>query len=113
MRIIKSQVIPLGEPLSARAALGAFNRLSECANDFLDAGWSGEEVFWSRYFWIRTYANFMCSTTGTEAGLERFIFKLLEQPSPDCEPDWAWMERVTDLSWNEAERWLGRPAESA
>ena len=113
MRIIKAQVVPLGEPLSARTALEAFNRLTECANDFLDGGWSAEEVFWSRYFWIRTYANFAHSTTGPEAGLEQFIFKLLEQPSPDCEPDWAWMERVTDLSRHETERSLGRLAESA
>lgn len=108
MRIIKAQVVPLGEPLSARTALEAFNRLTECANDFLDGGWSAEEVFWSRYFWISTYANFVRSTTGPDADLERFIQRLLERPSPACEPDWAWVDVVVDMARCETERWLGR-----
>lgn len=113
MRIIKAQVVPLGEPLSAKAALDAFNRLSEFADDFVDGGWSPEQVFWSRYFWIRTYANIVQSPTGRDARLEQFIFKLLEQPFPHCEPDWAWIERVGYLSSHEVERWSDRRRESA
>ena len=113
MRIIKAPVVPPGKPVSAKTALDAFNRLSEYAADFVDGGWSAEEVFWSRYFWIRTYANFVRSTTGPDARLEQFIFKLLEQPSPHCEPDWAWVERIVDLSNHETERWLERPPGSA
>ena len=109
MRILKEEIFPLGEPLSAEAALDAFNKLSEGANDFVDAGWSAEEVFWSRYFWICTYANFVRSTAGPDADLERFIRGLLERPSPFCEPDWAWVDIVVDMARRETERWVGEP----
>ncbi len=109
MRILKEEIVPLDEPLSAKGALDAFNKLSERANDFVDGGWSAEEVFWSRYFWICTYANFVRSTAGPDADLERFIHRLLERPSPSCEPDWSWVDIVVDMSRCETERWLGGP----
>ncbi len=106
MRIIKLQVVPVGIPLSAQSSLEAFNRLSEWANDFVDGGWSAEEVFWSRYFWICTYANFVRARTGPEAALEQFLFRFLERPSPYCEPDWAWADRIVEMSRCETARWL-------
>jgi hypothetical protein len=46
------------------------------------------------------------STAGSEPGLETFIHKPLDQPSPYGEPDWAWAERVVELSRCETARWL-------
>ena len=98
MRVIKAQVVPLGKPLSAKATVGAVSRCSDCAANFLDRDWSAEDVFWSRYFWICTYPDFVQSTTSSQVRLEQFMFKLLEQLSPDCESDWPWVERLVELS---------------
>jgi hypothetical protein len=106
VKIIKAPLVPLDTSLSVRVALDAFNSLSECGNHLVESGWSAEEVFWSRYFWISTYSHFTHSTAGPEPGLEQFIHKLLDQPSPYCEPDWACVERVVDLSRCETARWL-------
>jgi hypothetical protein len=105
MRLIKD-LIPEDAPQNAEAVLGAFNRLTDDAAKYLNEGWSAEEIFWSRYYWIRLYSNIMSATAGYDAGLEQSVFKVLEHPAPICAPDWQHGEEVDDLAQKEAKRWI-------
>lgn len=103
VRIIKEEVLP-SYASGTDALLDAFNKLTESSQRFLDQGWTPEEVFWSRYFWIRAYAVSRQAATGPDAGLEQFVFKVLESPSPACAPDWGQLEAIDRLAGAEALR---------
>jgi hypothetical protein len=83
----------LSEPRS-RHALCAFLTLTQSPQRFVQAGWSAESIFWSRYFWFRRFLAIRGSVIGADAGLEQQEFKILENPFPPCAPDWSMLSEV-------------------
>lgn len=82
----------LQEPVGS--AIRAFLALSQRPEVFTAAGWSPEEVFWSRYFWARRVVNLNSAARGPDAGLEQQASQVLEHPLPSCTPDWSLLESV-------------------
>src|SRR5689334_17626387 len=80
------------------SALRAFLTLTQASELFLEAGWSPEAVFWSRYFWFRRFSNARTSRAGADAGLEQQATQILESPHPSCDPDWSQLELVERLA---------------
>jgi NAD(P)-dependent dehydrogenase (short-subunit alcohol dehydrogenase family) len=66
--------------------LRVFDVLSPHARRYTELGWSAEDVFWSRYFWLRFLGVISESFRGADAGLEQQVFQLLEHPDPACYP---------------------------
>lgn len=75
-------------------SLRIFLTLTEFAEKFLEAGWSAESIFWSRYYWFRRFVVRQAEARGSDSGLEQQAFKILEQPFPACSPDWSVLESV-------------------
>jgi len=98
MRIIRDPLLIADRSVSAESALEVFNVLTEVPERFIEEGWSKEEVFWSRYFWVRVHANLVIAKEGPDAGLEQFAFKVLEHPWPQCDPDWSHAKLVDSLA---------------
>ena len=105
MRLVIDQLKSEDGRRTNQVALAAFEKLTKKQADFLNSGWSAEEIFWSRYFWIKVYANIRTKSSGPDAGLDQFIFKLLEDPAPKCEPDWNVLEKIEQLAKQEALHW--------
>jgi hypothetical protein len=82
----------------AGLALRAFLVLTRWPHLLTQRGWSAESVCWSRYYWFRRYAVLRTAASGFDAGLEQQALQILENPYPDCEPDWSELERVESLA---------------
>jgi hypothetical protein len=83
----------LDDPVSGRA-LKFYLLLTEMPLLIADLGLSAEEVFWSRYYWLRRYARLREATIGRDAGLEQQASQILEHPDPLCDPDWSALEVI-------------------
>ena len=92
--------------LTAEAALAAFRRLDDSAQDLLQSGERAEDVFWSRYYWFSVFARLFEAEHGFDAGIQQNLFKLLEHPQPTCAPDWTVLEAVEGQAKREADRWI-------
>lgn len=55
---------------------------------FLDAGYSAEEIFWSRYFWFARAAQLESAGVVESGALGEHTFDILAHPFPECEVDW-------------------------
>jgi len=98
VRLIQSELLPQGSACDARSALQAFETLTESPDQFIRRGWSSEDVFWSRYFWIQVHALLRAVDSGPDAGLDQTVFKVLEHPFPECDPDWIRAESVDEMA---------------
>ena len=81
----------LDDPVCGRA-LKFYLMLTEMPQLIADLGLSAEEVFWSRYYWLRRYAKLREATLGQDAGLEQQASQMLDHPDPPCDPDWSELE---------------------
>ena len=92
-------------PMTAEAALAAFRRLDDSAQDLLQNGERAEDVFWTRYYLFSVFARLSAAEHGFDAGIQQNLFKLLEHPQPACAPDWTLLEVVEGQARQEADRW--------
>ena len=97
-------------PHTADTALHAFQTVTETQSSFLAEGWTAEEIFWCRYFYIRLYANLKSVSDGQDAGLEQTIFQVIESPLPKCEPDWRLLESMDLFAHRIASEWRAHGA---
>lgn len=89
----------LNDPKSQPLLL-IFLALTEFAEEFLEAGWSAESIFWSRYFWFRRFAVRRAESRGSDSGVEQQLLNILEQPFPVCSPDWSVLEAVEQQAFS-------------
>jgi hypothetical protein len=78
----------LADPQAGRS-LKYYLLLTEFPELVDDQGLSGEQVFWSRYYWFMRFARLRQATVGRDAGLEQQVYRILEVPFPECNPDWS------------------------
>lgn len=86
--------LTLMDDLATASALRTFLILTQQPKLLIDAGWSPETIFWSRYYWFRRYLYLRSILVGADAGLEQQAVQILETPFPQCEPDWSQLESI-------------------
>jgi hypothetical protein len=98
----------LADP-EAGPSLRAFLVLTHCPRLFVGRGWTAEEVLWSRFYWFRRFVRLRIARSGPDAGLEQQACRLLEDPEPECSPDWSHLEWVEALAERDAADQLRTP----
>jgi hypothetical protein len=93
-------------PPTAETALQIFQRVTDAPSSLHAQGWSADEIFWCRYFYLRLYASLQSIAGSSDAGLEQLTFKLLELPEPRCDPDWQLLEPIDALAKDTAAAWV-------
>jgi hypothetical protein len=63
---------------------------------------TAEQLFYSRYYWFRRYQCLITETGGPNAGLAQQAFQLLEHPSPECIPDWSFLQTLDQRATHDA-----------
>lgn len=67
----------LGHPAAGRS-LRNYAVLTDCPELVSGLGLTEDERFWSRYYWLARFAREWQATEGYDAGLEQYVFKVLE-----------------------------------
>ena len=71
-----------------------YQTLTDDTDAFLAAGFTAEEIFWSRFYWFERLRLLHQKNGGFDTGIDQQAFQILENPFPPCEPDWANLESV-------------------
>ena len=106
VKLIRDDVRIFRADNAPEIALEAFRALTDSPAVFIERGSTTEEIFWSRYFWFWLFKEIRVAIDGPDAGLEQQAYQLLEDPFPECEPDWSQVESVEALAHQEAALWL-------
>jgi hypothetical protein len=91
----------LADPV-AGPSLMAYLILTDQPEVARSLGLQAEEVFASRYYWLRRFIVLREANVGPNAGLHQQAMQLLEHPEPKCTPDWALLEAVEDAAEQDA-----------
>jgi hypothetical protein len=75
---VRAGTLPAPFERAAQGAARAYLLLTEFPDQVLKHGYSAEEVFWSRWYWIQRCVKLHSAFGHCEAGLEQQAFKVLE-----------------------------------